>query len=68
MLGAEGVLVAGQCLSCQFESFAGPPAGDQRESQLTTLAIRLRVAVAKAAPRALQQILTGQNRLCIVIL
>jgi hypothetical protein len=63
VLGAESPFVAGERLFCQFEPFTSPPAGDQRESQLTTLAVRLWMVVAKAVRRAPEQILAGQNRL-----
>jgi hypothetical protein len=63
VLGAEGLLVAGQRAPRQCEALGGAPAGDQREGQLATLAVRLRMVVAKAARRALQQILARQDRL-----
>jgi hypothetical protein len=68
MLGAESLFVAGERLLRQREALGGPPAGDQCESQLTALAVRLRVVVAKALRRAPEQILAGQDRLCAVIL
>lgn len=68
MLGAERLLMAGERGLRQSQRLGGPSAGDQREGQLAALAVRLRVIGAKTARRALQQILTGQDRLRSLVL
>lgn len=68
MLGAKRLLVAGERRPRQLQPFVGSPAGDQRERQLTTLTIGLRMIGAEAPHRPAQQILTRQDRLHPLVL
>ena len=63
MLGAEGLFVTGQRPLRQFQTRGRTAPGDQGESQLATLTVRLRVVVAEAPQRPPEQILSREDGL-----